>query len=94
MHLLTYRIKDTWCKRNVASVIFLNIKEVFSNTMPEKLACNMKQREVPSKIVKFTVNMLTNRVMKLKFDDYISDTIPIDNRIGQGDPLSMGLSIL
>ena len=50
--------------------------------MPEKSAYNMKQREVPSKIVKFTVNMLTNRVMKLKFDDYISDTIPINNGIG------------
>jgi ribonuclease HI len=35
--------------------------------------------------------MLANREMKLRFDDYISKAIPNNNRIGQGDPLSMGL---
>jgi hypothetical protein len=35
--------------------------------------------------------MLTNRVTRLCFDDHISDPIPINNGIGQGDPLSMGL---
>jgi len=32
--------------------------------------------------------------MKLKFDDFISETIWIDNGIGQEDPLSMILYIL
>ena len=35
--------------------------------------------------------MLTNRVTNLRFDDHTSKAIPIDNGIGQGDPLSMGL---
>jgi len=33
--------------------------------------------------------MLTNRKTRLKFDDYVSGLINIDNGIGQGDPLSM-----
>ena len=32
--------------------------------------------------------------MKLKFDDYVSDWVPITNGIGQGDPLSMLLYII
>ncbi len=37
MHLLTYRIKDTWRKGKVASVLFLDIEGAFPNTVPEKL---------------------------------------------------------
>ena len=37
MHLLTYRIKDTWHKGKVASVLFLDIEGAFPNTVPEKL---------------------------------------------------------
>ena len=33
--------------------------------------------------------MLTERVTTLKFDGYMLEPISIDNRIGQGDPLSM-----
>ena len=46
-------------------------------------------RKVPTKIVKFIQNLLKERSTTLKFNDYISDRIAIDNRIGQGDPLSM-----
>ena len=33
--------------------------------------------------------MLSGRRTRLKFDDFSSDWVPIDNGIGQGDPLSM-----
>jgi hypothetical protein len=35
--------------------------------------------------------MLRDRTTYLKFDDYTSEAIKIDNGIGQGDPLSMVL---
>jgi len=91
LHLLTYRIKDAWRKGKVASVLFLDIEGAFPNAVPEKLVRNMKRRGVPSKIINFTASMLTNRETKIRFDDYTSESIRLDNGIGQGDPLSMGL---
>jgi hypothetical protein len=52
---------------------------------------NLAKRQVPSLIVQFVNNMLLGRTTSLKFDDHESDSINIDNRIGQGDPLSMVL---
>jgi hypothetical protein len=51
----------------------------------------MIRRKVPQKIISFMARMLTDREMNLRFDDYISEAISLDNGIGQGDPLSMGL---
>ncbi|KIK32792.1 hypothetical protein CY34DRAFT_40737, partial [Suillus luteus UH-Slu-Lm8-n1] len=54
----------------------------------------MRMRRIPDDIVSFTERVLTNRKTQLKFDDFTSDWIPIDNGIGQGDPLSMILYII
>lgn len=35
--------------------------------------------------------MLINREIKIRFDNYTFEAIRLNNRIGQGDPLSMGL---
>jgi Reverse transcriptase (RNA-dependent DNA polymerase) len=75
----------------VASVLFLDIKGAFPNAVPDKLICNMKRRGVPLKIINLTANMLLDRETRLRFDDHTSDAIPINNGVGQGDPLSMGL---
>jgi hypothetical protein len=72
-------------------VLFLDIKGAFPNAVNEKLIRNMKWRKVPSKLVKFTENLLRNRTTRLKFDDFTSEDIHIGNSIGQGDPLSMVL---
>ena len=39
--------------------------------------------------MQFVSRMLSGRCTRLKFDDFLSDWVPIDNGIGQGDPLSM-----
>ena len=59
-----------------------------------RLIHNLKRRRIPAIIVKFVEQLLADRKTKLKFDDYISDTIDITNAIGQGDPLSMLLYII
>ncbi len=91
MHMLTYRIKDAWCKGKVASVLFLDIEGAFPNAVLEKLVHNLRKCKVPLKLIDFTEEMLNNRAARLRFNDYKSDIIPISNSIGQGDPLSMGL---
>lgn len=82
MHLLTYKIKSAWRKGKVAVVLFLNIEGAFPNTVPSKLIHNMRKCRVPTELVKFAEGMLKDRVTTLKFDDYLSNPIPIDNDIG------------
>ncbi|KIK20052.1 hypothetical protein PISMIDRAFT_78282, partial [Pisolithus microcarpus 441] len=50
--------------------------------------------KVPTTLVLFVERLLHGRHTKLKFDGYISDWIPINNGIGQGDPISMLLYII
>jgi len=91
MHLLTNRIKAAWRAGKVTSVLFLDIEGAFPNANPEKLVHNLRKRRIPTKYAKFVQAMLRERITTLRFDGYVSDRLPIDNGIGQGDPLSMVL---
>jgi hypothetical protein len=75
-------------------VLFLDVEGAFPNAVTSKLIHNLKRRRIPTAIVDFVEQLLSNRKTRLKFDDYISDIINIANGIGQGDPLSMLLYIL
>ena len=88
---LVYKIKDAWRKKQVISVLFLDIEGAFPNAVNEKLITNLTRRRVPTAIVQFMRNMLKERKTRLKFDDHESGYININNGIGQGDPLSMVL---
>ena len=89
LHTLLYRIKEACKKCPVVSVLFLNIEGAFPNAVNEQLIHNLKMRKVPTNLVKFIHNLLKERSTTLKFDDFISERIVLDNRIGQGGPLSM-----
>ena len=91
IHYLVHKIKDAWRKKQVTSVLFLDIEGAFPNAVNEKLIANLTKRRVPTALVKFISNMLEGRKTHLKFDDHESRHIDIDNGIGQGDPLSMVL---
>jgi len=49
----------------------------------------MRKRGLPRDLIRFMWLMLEGRQTTLCFDDYISEPIPIDNGIGQGDLGSM-----
>ena len=85
------KIKDSWHKHQVVSVLFLDIKGAFPNAVNKRLEHNLKARKVPCKLVKFIKNLLKDQYTALKFDNYMSEAIELDNRIGQGDLLSMVL---
>jgi len=91
VQLLVHRIKGEWRKRNVVSVLFLDIEGAFLNAVNKQLLHNLKNRRVPNAIVEFVANMLYDRSTSLHFDDHTSECITLDNGIGQGDPLSMAL---
>ncbi|KIK35156.1 hypothetical protein CY34DRAFT_96599 [Suillus luteus UH-Slu-Lm8-n1] len=54
----------------------------------------MRNRRLPSALVDFMKQVLTDRKTQLYFDRYNSDWIDINNGIGQGDPLSMILYVI
>ena len=89
MHLLTHRIKQAWRNGRVASILFLDIEGAFPNAVKDRLLHNMRKRRVPDKLVNIVDVALTGRLTRLRFDDYISGDIPLQNGIGQGDPMSM-----
>ena len=68
------------------SILFLNIEGTFPNAVTTQLINNMKKCRIPTSIIKFVQNLLTNRRTHIKFDNYISDPILLENNIGQGDP--------
>jgi ribonuclease HI len=91
VHLLVHKIKDSWRKRQVTAVLFLNIKGAFPNAVNNRLLHNMRKRGLPGPLIDFAGVMLENQNTALQFNDHMSQVIPLDNGIGQGDPLSMAL---
>ena len=91
IHLLSNKVKASWRKQEVASVLFLDIEGAFPNANPTRLVHNLRKRCLPGKYAKFVRNMLAGRSTVLKFDGFVSERTSIDNGIGQGDPLSMVL---
>jgi ribonuclease HI len=89
LHLLTDTIKAAWRRKQVVSVMFLDIEGAFPNAVTSSLLHNLRKRGIPEVYATFVRNMLTGRRTRLKFDDYISDWHELNNGIGQGDPLSM-----
>ena len=69
--------------------LHLDIEGAFLNVVPTKLIHNLRKQGIPRKYMDFVRGMLSDRSTALKFDRYSSDPIKVDNRIGQGDPLSM-----
>ena len=52
-HLLTYKIKDAWRKRQVIVALFLDIEGAFPNTVTDKLIHSMCKQGIPDKINMF-----------------------------------------
>ena len=94
IHYLIHKVKSAWRNDQVASVLFLDVEGAFPNAVTDRLIHNLKRRRIPTKLVEFVAQLLTNRRTRLRFDDYTSEYREITNGIGQGDPLSMLLYIL
>ena len=94
VHYLMQCIKGALQKGKVASILFLNVEGAFPNVVTDRLIHNLGRRKIPAIYMTFIKQLLTRRRIRLKFDDFISESINILNGIGQGDPLSMILYIL
>lgn len=88
---MVHKIKNSWRKQQVTAVLFLDIEGAFPNAVTSRLLHSLRKRRLPEKLIKFAGLMLENRSTTLCFDNHISEALPLNNGIGQGDPLSMAL---
>jgi ribonuclease HI len=89
MLLVVHKIKSAWRRGKVAAALFFDVQGAFPNTVKEQLIHNMRMRRVPKCFTDIVTLSLTGWTTRLKFDDFISDPIHIDNGTTQGDPSSM-----
>ena len=89
MLLVVHKIKDAWRRGKVAAALFLDVQGAFPNTVKDQLIHNMRMRRVPKCFTDVAELSLSNRTTRLKFDDYLSEPIPLLNGTTQGDPSSM-----
>ena len=83
LHYLVQWVKEAWRKGKVASVLFLDVEGAFPNAVTARLLHNLKCRRIPSVYIKFIEQLLTGRRTRLKFDDFVSESLDILNGIGQ-----------
>ena len=65
VHLLVHKIKDAWRKRQVTTVLFLDIEGAFLNAVTSRLLHSMRKRRLPEKLIAFAGLMLENRCTTL-----------------------------
>lgn len=78
----------------MVSILFLDVEGAFPNAVTKRLIHNLRKRRIPNAYITFIEKLLTGRRTKLKFNDFVSESIEILNGIGQGNPLSMILYIM
>ena len=89
MLLMTHMIKESWRRKKVALVLFLDIQGAFPNIVKEVLIHNMRQQSVPTEYTCLVELMLTGRKTQLSLNSFLLDLIPINNGNNQGCPLSI-----
>ena len=94
VHYLVHKIMTAWRENKVVSVLYLDVKGTFPNTVPARLIYNFKKRQIPASIVNFVKLLLSTERLDSSLTNYISVIITVINGIRQGDLLSMILYIL
>ena len=89
MLLVAHKIKEVWRKGKTAAALFLDVQGAFPNTIKDQLLHNMQMRRVPQCFVDIVSLHLSGWTTCIKFNDYISDLMPLDNGTTQRGPSSM-----
>ena len=84
MLLVTHKIKDAWRKGKSTAALFFDMQGAFPNIVKDQLIHNMRMRRVPTCFINIVSLSLTGRTTHLRFDDYLSEPIPLDNGTSRG----------
>ena len=89
MLLVAHKVKEAWRKGKGVAALFLDVQGVFPNTVKEQLIHNMCMRCIPTCFTNIVAASLTGHTTQLKFDDYLSESLQLNNSTTQGDLSSM-----
>ena len=65
IHYLTNKIHKAWRKDKSVSVLFLDVEGAFPNAVTNCLIHNLKKRRIPTSIINFVKQILSNRKTRL-----------------------------
>ncbi|KAI1783628.1 reverse transcriptase (RNA-dependent DNA polymerase)-domain-containing protein [Ganoderma leucocontextum] len=85
---LTQRIKDSWRKKHITSVLYLDVTSAFPSVNHARLLHNLRKRHVPEPLVLWIADFLRNCRTQLKFDDFIEEPLLADCGLPQSSPPS------
>ena len=89
MLLVTHKIKEAWRKGKNAAALFLDMQGAFPDMVKDQLIYNMCMQQVLDCFIKIVDLSLTGRTTRLKFDDYVSELMLLNNGTTQSNLSSM-----
>jgi len=84
LHFMSKFVKDLWCRKEVVSSLFLDIKSVFPSVVLTHLVHNMRTRGVPSQYTSWFKCKESSCRTTLSFDAYKSEPLSLSKGIDQG----------
>ena len=90
VELLTEQIHTIWGKdkKQVASLLSLDISGAFDNVPHERLIHNLREKGIPSWTTRFVASFLEGRTTSIVLGTFKGDQIPTNTGIPQGSSLS------
>ena len=88
LFLMTSQVKKVWKEGMVASLLSLDISEVYDRVLPKILQQILERKGIPLWLSSWIFSFCTSHSTTLVFDDSESSSIPIHCGVPQGSPLS------
>ncbi len=85
---LVQAIKDAWRRGNIATMLVMDISQVFPSVSHDKIRVEMHNIGLPTQLINWVQAFLSNRSTTLSFDDFKSEPRNMDRGLPQGSPLS------
>jgi hypothetical protein len=79
--VLMNRTQQTWGGKNIAGVLFMDVKSVFNNVSKTHLGKRMEVLELKPDLIRWTDSFMTDRQVKLVLDGEMGEANPVDTGI-------------
>ena len=88
LYILTNNIQTAHIQRRHTAALFLDINKAFDSVWHAGLLFKLFQLKTPDYLINFVNNFLTDRVLKVKIMDALSEAFTAVQGVPQGSPLS------